>query len=86
MDDNIDAIYIQSNAVLNEYEQYGIASVDLFRFLNASRKNLEIVVRKVDAKLDGTLTSGDARTQVTAVLLDVVRDRVALLNDLQNKK
>lgn len=86
MEDNLDVLYEQANAVLAEYEAHGISSLDLLRFLNASRRNLDVVLRKLDGKLDGQITDGDLRVKSPAVMLDVVRDRVALLNDTNRKQ
>ena len=85
MKDNLDAVYDQANAVLAEYEAHEISSSDLLRFLNASRRNLDVVLRKLENRLDGQITDGDIRTKSEAVMLDVVRDRVALLNDTNRK-
>lgn len=84
MEDALDTVYEQAHEVLREYQSHGISPAALLRFLNASRRNLEVLLRKLDARLDGRIQDGDLRTKTTAVMLDVVRDQVALINDTAN--
>lgn len=80
MEELDDELYAAAQDVLSEYEAVGIPPPAVLRFLNAAQRNLQVLVRKVIGRSQNAEPG-----RAMQVLLDVVRDRVALLNDLHEK-
>lgn len=70
-------IYTVANQAVDEYEAKGISGQVLLNHLNASTKNFQAFVARVRNAVDVTDDN-----LVAEICKDVVRDRLALINDI----
>lgn len=80
---NLNKIYFVINQILDSYIVEGIKPEQLLSYLNADEENYKFLYNKIYRKLNLDNIQFESK-ELTECLQDSVRDKVAMLNDIQN--
>lgn len=80
---DINKIYFIINELLDSYIKEGIKPEYLLSFLNVNEDNYKFMYNRLYRKLTLENVSFDSET-LSECLMDSIRDKVALFNDLNN--
>lgn len=74
-------IYKYVNQILDQYLTIGISSQDLLKYLNRDEANFKLLLNKSIQRCTKNIENCN-ESDIESVLKDLIRDRVALFNDL----